>query len=158
RHRRHAARADVPGGAVRATVRRTGRGAPRLGGSPAAEGSGLGPVGLTQTETFDALRVVLADALGVGSLELVAGHPMSAGASRLTSTLDVRADGVEHRLVLQRSRAAGKSHGDMAAEARLLRAAADAGVPVPKVIAAGAGLADLPGAYLVTSYVDGETI
>jgi aminoglycoside phosphotransferase (APT) family kinase protein len=114
-------------------------------------------VGLTATDALDALLPVLAEALGVGRVELVAAHPLSAGASRLTSTLDIQADGVAHRLVLQRSRVAD-SLRDMAAEAKLLRAASQAGVPVPTVIAAGPGLADLPGAYLVTSYVDGETI
>jgi aminoglycoside phosphotransferase (APT) family kinase protein len=110
---------------------------------------GTGPI------EVDELRSILADALEVGGVDVVAMRPLSAGASRLTWALEVRADDRVHRLVLQRERVAGRGPRGMATEAALLRAARDAGVPVPDVIAAGIGTS---GAYLVTSYVDGETI
>src|SRR5262245_14377913 len=104
---------------------------------------------------IDALRPMLAEALGAdGDIELQA-YPLSAGASRLTWALDVRAGTTRHRLVLQRERVAGRARMDVAAEARLLRAADAAGVPVPVVVASGS---TVDGAYLVTSRVDGETI
>lgn len=71
---------------------------------------------------------------------------LSGGASRETWALDVvAADGVRHPLVF-RSGAAG-----LAAEARLMRAAREAGVPVPGVVAA----AD---SYVLMERVEGETI
>jgi aminoglycoside phosphotransferase (APT) family kinase protein len=96
----------------------------------------------------DDLRPVIADALGV---EPLAVRQVSAGASRLTWTLDVEVDGTVRRLVLQRERNAGAGRNDVGTEVRLLRAAHAAGVPVPVVVAAGAS-------YVITSYVDGETI
>ncbi|GAA0954181.1 phosphotransferase family protein [Virgisporangium aurantiacum] len=99
----------------------------------------------------DELLPVLADALGVDRVEPLAVRPLSAGASRLTSVLDVDADGTVHRLVLQRERTTDRARIDVATEVRLLRAAHAAGVPVPMVVAAGPS-------YLVTSHVDGETI
>jgi aminoglycoside phosphotransferase (APT) family kinase protein len=109
----------------------------------------------TVDSAIDALRPVLAEALGADRVEQLSAHPLSAGASRLTWLLDVQADGVLHRLVLQRERAAGRGRMDVATEARLLRAAHSVGVPVPVVVAAGS---NVDGSYLVTSRVDGETI
>lgn len=107
---------------------------------------------------FDALRPVLAEALDGESVELITMYPLSAGASRLTWAVDIRVDGRVHRLVLQRERVAGRVSGDMATEARLLRAAHAAGVPVPVVVASGPSGAGIAGGYLVTSRMDGETI
>jgi aminoglycoside phosphotransferase (APT) family kinase protein len=105
--------------------------------------------------TADELRPVLARALGVATVEQVSARPLSAGASRLTWALDVKAGGTAHRLVLQRERSQGRSTLDVAAQARLLRVAHAAGVPVPAVLACGPSP---DGAYLVMSHVDGETI
>ena len=104
---------------------------------------------------LDFLRPVLASALGVAGLDELIATPLSAGASRLTSTLDAVADGRTHRLVLQRERVAGRGAMDVSTETRLLQAAHAAGVPVPAVIASGKAP---DGAYVVTSRVDGETI
>lgn len=99
---------------------------------------------------------MLADALGGEHVEPLAVRPLSAGASRLTWALDVEVDGTVQRLVLQRERISGRRERisgrmDVETEARLLRAAHAAGVPVPVVIAAGTS-------YLITSHVDGQTI
>jgi aminoglycoside phosphotransferase (APT) family kinase protein len=104
---------------------------------------------------IDALRPALAQALGTGEIEDLRAYPLSAGASRLTWALDVHAGGTRHRLVLQRERVAGRARMDVATEARLLRAAHAAGVPVPVVVASGS---NVDGGYVVTSRVDGETI
>jgi len=84
---------------------------------------------------------------------------LSGGASRVTSAVDVAgADGTHRALVLQQRRGDGPTPAaGVAMEAALLRAAADAGVPVPAVVGAGAsdGLDD---GWLVVERLDGETI
>jgi aminoglycoside phosphotransferase (APT) family kinase protein len=91
---------------------------------------------------------------------------LSGGASRLTSSFDLRADGGGaggggvQRLILQLDRGDGLAQGGRAdAEAALLRAAHDAGVPVPSVVAVGDGVDDGLGAgWLVVERLEGETI
>jgi aminoglycoside phosphotransferase (APT) family kinase protein len=99
-------------------------------------------------------------------------RPLSGGASRLTSSFDLRADGggadgrggasaaPVRRLILQLDRGDGLAQGGRAdAEAALLRAAHDAGVPVPSVVAVGDGVDDELGAgWLVVERLEGETI
>jgi aminoglycoside phosphotransferase (APT) family kinase protein len=89
-------------------------------------------------------------------------RPLSGGASRLTSSFDLRVDGAApvRRLILQLDRGDGLTQGGRAdAEAALLRAAHDAGVPVPSVVAVGDGLDDGLGAgWLVVERLEGETI
>lgn len=71
---------------------------------------------------------------------------LSGGASRETWSFDCAGRG----LILRRD-PPGAEKGAMAIEARLLRAAAHAGVPVPEVVAADP-------AFIVMTRVDGETI
>jgi aminoglycoside phosphotransferase (APT) family kinase protein len=102
-------------------------------------------------------------------------RPLSGGASRLTSSFDLRVDGggadgggvdgavcaaAVRRLILQLDRGDGLAQGSPAdAEAALLRAAHDAGVPVPSVVAVGDGVDDGLGAgWLVVERLEGETI
>jgi aminoglycoside phosphotransferase (APT) family kinase protein len=104
-------------------------------------------------------------------------RPLSGGASRLTSSFDLRVDGGDvadgggrgganavgaavRRLILQLDRGDGLAQGGRAdAEAALLRAAHDAGVPVPSVVAVGDGVDDGLGAgWLVVERLEGETI
>jgi aminoglycoside phosphotransferase (APT) family kinase protein len=110
-------------------------------------------------------------------------RPLSGGASRLTSSFDLRVDGggggaggadgsdaddaddaagaaPVRRLILQLDRGDGLAQGGRAdAEAALLRAAHDAGVPVPSVVALGDGVDDGLGAgWLVVERLEGETI
>ncbi len=68
---------------------------------------------------------------GADDVRLVRVTPLSAGASRLTSLVDVVADGAAVALVLQRERP-GSVGGSLNVEARLLRAAYAGGVPVPR--------------------------
>ncbi|HEX4817982.1 MAG TPA: phosphotransferase family protein [Nonomuraea sp.] len=76
------------------------------------------------------------------------------GASRETWALDVAAgDGTRHELVLRLDSpgAAAEAGATLAAEAVLMRAAAGAGVPVPRVLASGAS-------FILMTRVPGETI
>lgn len=83
---------------------------------------------------------------------------LSGGASRETWSFTARGTNGERALVLQRERAGGNvASGGMSSEGQLLRAAADAGVPVPAVVMSGAGT-DLGASFVVTERVDGETI
>jgi aminoglycoside phosphotransferase (APT) family kinase protein len=82
---------------------------------------------------------------------------LSAGASRQTWSFDLHDEdpGSVRRLILQRERRGGGSGAGMAVEADLMRAAAEVGVPVPGVVATGD---ELGAAFVVTEWIDGETI
>ena len=110
-------------------------------------------------ESLDPERVasILSPVLG-GAVEVAETRRLSAGASRLSWSVDIRAGAAPRRLVLQRERGKGLGRGKMLREAALLRAAAAAGVPVPAVVAADDDAAALGGAYLVTERIEGETI
>lgn len=112
-----------------------------------------GPVSLEPGQVASVLSPVLGD-----DVHVVEVRRLSAGASRLTWSVDVRSGGALRRLVLQRERGKGLGRSEMLTEAALLRAAGAAGVPVPAVVVADAGAAVLGGAYIVTERVDGETI
>lgn len=80
---------------------------------------------------------------------------LSGGASRETWAFDLAGEA----LILQRERPGGvRTGGGMAGEARLLRLAAAAGVPVPEVLATDDGRSDLDAPFVVTRHVDGEAI
>ena len=111
------------------------------------------PVTLEPERVASILSPVLGDAV-----QVIEVRRLSAGASRLTWSVDVRSGGVLRGLVLQRERGKGLGRSEMLTEAALLRAAGAAGVPVPAVVVADADPAALGGAYLVTERVDGETI
>lgn len=100
----------------------------------------------------------LARAFGSDDVELLDVRALSAGVSRLSWAIDVRVGADVHGLVLQRERVRGLGRGDVGAEARLLRAAARQGVPVPAVVAADPVGEGVGGAYIVTTRIDGETI
>ena len=77
---------------------------------------------------------------------------LSGGASR--ETFSLAAGG--QPLILQRQRRGGTS--DMAMEARVLRAAAEAGVPVPRLVADATDKAALGAAAFVVEHIRGESI
>lgn len=106
----------------------------------------------------------VAGQLGAALGGRVAGvRRLSGGASRVTSAFDLETPSGEVRaLILQRVRGAVSTEGsargpDVQVEACLLRAAREAGVPVPGVVAAGADDGLLPG-WLVVERLEGETI
>jgi aminoglycoside phosphotransferase (APT) family kinase protein len=93
-------------------------------------------------------------ALG-GDVSIEGLHRLSGGASRVTSSFEaVAPDGTRTPLVVQQVRSgAGGTGPGMAAEAAVLRVAAEAGVPVPRVVAVGEGAS-----FVVQQHVAGETI
>jgi aminoglycoside phosphotransferase (APT) family kinase protein len=104
------------------------------------------------------LEETLSEAFGGQSFRLTEMKPLSAGSSRMTWVLGGTTETDHHRLVLQRERVRGAGYGDVAAEARLLRAAAAAGVPVPHLVAVDPVGQALGGAYTITTKVEGETL
>ncbi|MFJ9174380.1 phosphotransferase family protein [Streptomyces sp. NPDC102360] len=101
------------------------------------------------------LRARLAELWG-GPVSLEGWRRLSGGASRDTFSLDATAaDGVSHPLILRCDPPARPSPEVMAREAAALAAAAEAGVPVPRLVDHGTGLGP---AYLLMERVDGETI
>jgi aminoglycoside phosphotransferase (APT) family kinase protein len=109
------------------------------------------------------IRPPWADALAVvlGAGEVGELRRLSGGASRETWALDAGG----HPLILQRARPGGVPGSAMAAEARLLRAARAAGVPVPAVVLTdveaggdGAGAGALGESWMVVERIHGETI
>jgi aminoglycoside phosphotransferase (APT) family kinase protein len=97
----------------------------------------------------------------VDALAEVVGAPvdhlerLSGGASRETWRFEAGG----RRLVVQRARGAGLGgQPGMEGEARLLRLAREAGVPVPEVVASGGAGGALGSPFLVTEAVEGETI
>ena len=103
------------------------------------------------------LRAVLAPVLGddisVGEVARLPG-----GASRETWSFVVRGEGATvRRLVLRRDPPGAPTSG-VRLEASLLAAAARAGVPVPQVVLSGDADAGLDASFVVTEFVEGETI
>lgn len=94
------------------------------------------------------VRQALGPATGITSSTRLPG-----GASRETWSVDAVSDGVVHELVLRLDSpgAALEAGSGLAAEARLMRAAEQAGVPVPRIVAAAEP-------YILMERVAGETI
>ncbi|MET8054210.1 phosphotransferase family protein [Streptosporangium sp. NPDC005286] len=101
---------------------------------------------------------LVSDVFGPGSA-VTSRIRLPGGASRETWALDVIVpDGVRHELILRLDSPGtvpdtgiGSAGIGLAGETRLMRAAEAAGVPVPRVLAAGES-------YILMSRVDGETI
>ena len=109
---------------------------------------------MTPDELADRLRDLLRRELHDPELEVGALRRLTGGASRETWSFDAGGE----RLILQRERTGSPRTGAMAVEASMLRAAADAGVPVPSLVSASGEPSDLGAGYLVSRFVDGETI
>jgi aminoglycoside phosphotransferase (APT) family kinase protein len=115
------------------------------------------PRDLESTQAARIVEVLRTD-LGAASIDLLSARRLSAGASRLSWELVVRVDGGEQRLVLQRERVPGSGRLDVETEAGLIRAARTCGVPAPRVVVADRNADLIGGAYLITDYVQGETL
>ncbi|HWE66416.1 MAG TPA: phosphotransferase family protein [Acidimicrobiales bacterium] len=112
--------------------------------------------------TADEVAEVLGRQLGGTVHDL---RRLSGGASRITSSFDLHAgagDGAGDRvqsLILQQDRGDGMTQGaKVRVEAALLRAAHQAGVPVPEVVAVGGERDGLDPGWLVVERLEGETI
>jgi len=113
--------------------------------------------GRSAAEALSPERVadVLGQALGE-PVTVTAVERLTGGASRQTwAATAVTATGA--RTVVVRLGGAGEGAG-LVREARLLQAAADAGVPVPAVVAASASAHELGAPYLVMGHVPGESV
>jgi aminoglycoside phosphotransferase (APT) family kinase protein len=115
---------------------------------------------VTPDELADRLQDLLRRELDDPDLEVGGLRRLTGGASRETWAFEAAGD----RFILQRERTGSPRTGAMAIEATMLRAAADAGVPVPPLVSASGrpgGPGDpggLGAGYLVSRFVDGETI
>ncbi|MGW4798268.1 phosphotransferase family protein [Nonomuraea sp. NPDC004297] len=99
------------------------------------------------------LPAIVREAFGPGAA-VESRVRLPGGASRETWALDVATpDGGRHELILRLDSPGGapETGAGLAAEARLMRAAAGAGVPVPRIIAGGE-------TYILMTRVPGETI
>ncbi len=105
--------------------------------------------------TDDELAAALGRQLG-GTVRGV--RRLAGGASRVTSAFDLQTgdDAGTRSLILQMDRGASQ-RGRVRMEGALLRAAGDAGVPVPAVVAVGEG-DELGTSWLVVERLEGETI
>ncbi|MFC6887235.1 MULTISPECIES: phosphotransferase family protein [Actinomadura] len=83
----------------------------------------------------------------------------SGGASRVTCAFDaVTADGETRPLILRLATPGASAGGPLLHEAALMRAAGEAGVPSPEVVAAGGEDGPLGADFVVMERVEGETI
>lgn len=109
---------------------------------------------MTPEEITLRLRDLLRAELRDPSLEVTDLRRLTGGASRETWAFRGGTD----RFILQRERAGSPRTGAMALESELLRAAERAGVPVAAVVAAGATDPVFGAGFLVSRFVDGESI
>jgi aminoglycoside phosphotransferase (APT) family kinase protein len=109
---------------------------------------------VTPDELAERLQALLRTEFADPDLEVGGLRRLTGGASRETWAFEAAGD----RFVLQRERTGSPRTGAMAIEAAMLRAAADAGVPVPPLVSASGEPGDLGAGYLVSRFVDGETI
>ncbi|WP_019159907.1 phosphotransferase [Brevibacterium senegalense] len=105
------------------------------------------------------LRRLVAGVLGEGEISAV--HPVTAGASKEIDLIDyvpAGGDGTPSTVVLRAEPSSGADADGMLREAALLTGAAERGVPVPRVLAAGRGGDDYPVPYVLTTFVAGESL
>lgn len=105
------------------------------------------------------LRRLVAGVLGEGEISAV--HPVTAGASKEIDLIDYMpagGDGTPSTVVLRTEPSSGADADGMLREAALLTGAAERGVPVPRVLAAGRGGDDYPVPYVLTTFVAGESL
>jgi len=109
---------------------------------------------VTPDELAERLQDLLRTELGRPDLTIGDLRRLTGGASRETWSFTAAGE----RFVLQRERDGSPRAGAMAIEAALLRAAADAGVPVAQLVSASGEPGALGAGYLVSRFIDGETI
>ncbi|HXR53724.1 MAG TPA: phosphotransferase family protein [Acidimicrobiales bacterium] len=112
---------------------------------------------MDRTTLEERLGTVVGQALG-RNVTVEEFTRLPGGASKNTWSFTVRGtDGFAARLILRAERPGTAGNG-MAIEASVLRAAADRAVPVPRIVVDGSESDALDGRFLVTEFVDGETI
>lgn len=103
-------------------------------------------------ELAGVLRPILGDGVVVENLQ-----PLTGGASRTTYSFDAVTAAERRRLIL-RSAPADNRFAGMELEAAVQEAAAEAGAPVPPIIATSNSVAALGNPFLICDEVAGETI
>ena len=98
------------------------------------------------------LRPILGDDVVVENLLTLTG-----GASRTTYSFDA-VSGAQHRRLILRTAPADNRFAGMELEAAVQQAAAEAGAPVPHIVAASDSVAALGNQFLICDEVAGETI
>ena len=98
------------------------------------------------------LRPLIGDDVVVENL-----HTLTGGASRTTYAFDA-ISGAEHRRLILRTAPADNRFAGMELEAAVQKAAAEAGAPVPHIVAASDSVAALGNQFLICDEVAGETI
>lgn len=112
--------------------------------------------GVTDPTLADALAIVLGETLG-GGVEICALERLPGGSSRESWACSVRTVAGERRVVLRRDPSGAPSSG-LTLEADLLRVAAEVGVPVPGLVAAGPAGGPLTSAFVIVDFVEGEVL
>ena len=84
--------------------------------------------------------------------------PVSKGASKRIEIIDAVVAGAPSQVVLRAEPTDDVDPTGMEREAAAIRAASAAGVPVPEVFRASSGDAVIPAPYVVTSFVEGESL
>ncbi len=102
----------------------------------------------------EVLRPLLGERVAVADLRLLTG-----GASRMTYAFEAVTDTGRRPLILRAAPLEGSEHfAGMELEAAAQSAAADAGAPVPRILAASDSPAALGNPYLICDEIAGETI
>lgn len=104
------------------------------------------------------LQEVLGRALDDPSVRVEHLRRLSGGASRETWSFDAARAGGSDPLILRRDPPGAPRSGGMGLEARVLRAAGSAGVPVPGVVTASDDSNLLGSSFMVVERIEGETI
>ena len=97
----------------------------------------------------------------LGDVEIAAVTPVTAGASKtidIIETVPSEGGGDVSRAVLRAEPLPQADPNGMMREAALLKEAAQRGVPVPRVLAAGRGGDDYSVPFVLTTFVDGESL
>jgi aminoglycoside phosphotransferase (APT) family kinase protein len=116
--------------------------------------------GAEPSELAGALRGVVADALGDGSLHIDGLRRLTGGASRETwSFTAVTGEGERRPLILRRDLGGEPATGrGFSTEVAALGAARDAGVPEPRVLATSDDPSALGAPFVLMDHVEGETL
>jgi aminoglycoside phosphotransferase (APT) family kinase protein len=108
--------------------------------------------GSTEEQLAAVLQPVLGENVTVENL-----HTLTGGASRTTWAFDAISDGTRRALIL-RTGPPDDIHAGMELEAAVQQRAAEAGAPVPHILAADNSPAALGNPYLICNAIGGETI
>ena len=132
----------------------SGTGAGTAAGTGHAGDAGRGSHGISGGHPYDGM---LSRILG-GSATVTSVVPVSKGASKRIEIIDAVVAGEPQRVVLRAEPTGDVDPTGMDREAAAIRAAGAVGVPVPEVHHSSRGDDVVPAPYVVTSFVEGESL